>query len=978
MKNLFKSMWAVAVAAMAFTSCSKDETFDAATEPEQVTINITAGNATRTHLDGTEQVKWDATGEQLQVLENATKLSNATTEANPTISADGLTAQFKVTFAANNTATSFDYYAIYPAVNYIKDNNTLTKFKMELPKEQTPVAGSFDPKADLLISKKVTSPTQPTDLTFNFRRPITIVQLQLMGITAGETITSVVFENTTAALTGRLFYDFSTNTVTEYGYQGQGFKMVSLSCNQVAKGTDDVYFTSFPAELTDFTITVSTDKATYTKELKNINLSFKAGHKANVRVKDLNLTREEKVVDTYTLVTSDNVKQLKEGYKLIITNGNTGSVVAMGAKVSGENRMGLSSTITVAGSVINSIPTDAQILTIEGDTTVGFLLNSEYGYLSLNGTANELKHIAAAKDASKWKISIDKTNGNTDIISGTRPIRFNTTYFASYKGITSCKPVYAFFKAGVAKTALATPTNLTATVAEGTNSAVVTWDAVANADNYTVTCGTYSRDVTTTTATIENLDWESTVNIEVVANPKAGDETYKSSVAATTTATVGKNPAAGKGSIKELRTLMQSTTYDVKSYCGGSVDAYIAAVYSGKVAVVDNTGEAGSGLTLYQATLPTGVQVGQEVTLDLLNATRSEYNGLLQIKTAKVTIKNATPTTIVKPTITANEFNTGNYQGMYVSINATTPAPASTWGSNPVMKGSDGVSFNTHVPSELSGARFSANTTGVISGIGDCFKTGQQIAPQTAEDIKDFADMTPDFTVSASFEMMDSETAPATGTITLTNVYNPQNLSIEATIGTGYTASVAGNTITIKADATTTTNKTATLTVKIGSITKSVTITHKPYAVVSKTTISLDFSKDLPADFPTSYVKVRTKYSFQNYDFFIYGGNGFKKQGNNAILFGKTGAYIEFPVIAGKKLTKVVAKPASGASAKVSLNITDTSDKAVDATLNQVWKDKTITYTYDLAGKTVVETAYRLEVTNSNNAQVTTLELTYE
>lgn len=865
-------MWAVAVAAMAFTSCSKDETFDVVPEPEQVTINITAGGEedaeTRTHLDGTAQIKWDATGEALQVLEQTTSLVDAQTEANPTISADGLTAKFSVKLP-QTTATSFDYYAIYPAANFISNSNSaVNKFKMELPKDQTPVAESFDPKADLLVSKKVTLTTQPTNLTFQFQRPITVVQLQLMGITAGEQITSVVFENTAAALAGRLYYDWSTNTVTEYGYQGQDSKMINMTCDRVATGTDNVYFTSFPAELTDFTVTVSTDKATYTKTVTGIaqgKLSFKAGHKANVRVSGM--TRKEVIRDTYTYLTDASV--LKEGYKVIIASDTFGSVMLMGAQEGSKRAATTTKTsINDATRQINILPEGTRVFTLEQGTEPG-------SFALFDAVENKYLYATGAKSTDL--MGMDEITANSSWIAtktGTSLYFMNCSFKATnrriyYSSQSTNFGFYAkssnvesgiFYKEGAPKTPLATPANLTATVAEGTNVANVTWEAVANAGTYTVTCGTNSQEVNTNSAVVENLAWETTSTIEVVANPKAGDELYKSSAAATTTATVGKNPVAGKGTIKELRTLMQDETYIVKDYCGGSVDAYVAAVYSNKVAVIDNTNEAGSGMILYQATLPAGgVKEGQEITINLLNATRSVYNGLLQIKGAEVTVKNATPAEIVKPTITATEFNTGNYQGMYVRINATTPATAGTWGEYPQMTGSDNTIFNTRVSdANLKAQHFSASKTGVIGGIADCFK-GQQIVPQTAEDVKDFLDATPRIefasttitaestATAANFAFTRNEFA-ATSTVTATKNAEATWVTSLDVVGDEIQCGFAANETTEERTATITVNLdgnlAATLTLKQAvqgaGVTQTIIITWSDVAAANELTTNTD------------------------------------------------------------------------------------------------------------------------------------------
>ena len=84
-----------------------------------------------------------------------------------------------------------------------------------------------------------------------------------------------------------------------------------------------------------------------------------------------------------------------------------------------------------------------------------------------------------------------------------------------------------------AKSPLATPANVTATVQNDTE-VVVSWDAVDNAANYTVACGTEVATVTGTTHTFTELAQGLSYNITVVAHPEAGSTKYSDSAAATT------------------------------------------------------------------------------------------------------------------------------------------------------------------------------------------------------------------------------------------------------------------------------------------------------------------------------------------------------------------------------------------------------------------------------------------------------------
>ena len=84
------------------------------------------------------------------------------------------------------------------------------------------------------------------------------------------------------------------------------------------------------------------------------------------------------------------------------------------------------------------------------------------------------------------------------------------------------------------------------------NTIEVSWNAVANASGYTVTCGTDSKDVTETTATFTGLDYETEYPIKVVA--KGDGINYTDSDPATTNATTEEDPNIGGGDVETIVT----------------------------------------------------------------------------------------------------------------------------------------------------------------------------------------------------------------------------------------------------------------------------------------------------------------------------------------------------------------------------------------------------------------------------------------
>lgn len=87
------------------------------------------------------------------------------------------------------------YVAIYPwsgAID-VTDDWSIEKNRVivtiDFPSSQHPTASSFDPKADVLVSKIVTCSERPSELSFQFARVGTIIKMVLTGLPEGATIT---------------------------------------------------------------------------------------------------------------------------------------------------------------------------------------------------------------------------------------------------------------------------------------------------------------------------------------------------------------------------------------------------------------------------------------------------------------------------------------------------------------------------------------------------------------------------------------------------------------------------------------------------------------------------------------------------------------------------------------------------------------------------------------------------------------------
>lgn len=310
MKTIFKPILAAAVCASLFTACSKDDTISDPENGRKVTMTVTASSEletasdTRTVYDPlTGKVSWSETGEYLQVFETAGTTTVTATSQEGVVT--GGTAKFAVTFP-ENTNTSLVYNAVYPASAWVTSNNTdVTNMKVITPATQQPTATSFDPNADLLIAKPISSATQPSELSMSFARAVAIGKMTVKNLNSEENVIGIKFTAADKKVTGRSYVDMTAGTVKEYGYTGNFADNVTLNYSSdlglKANGTMGMtaYFTCFPFEVAageTFTVTVTTASKIFTKTVtvqEGQPLAFAAGNSSTFAVNMTGATEEE-------------------------------------------------------------------------------------------------------------------------------------------------------------------------------------------------------------------------------------------------------------------------------------------------------------------------------------------------------------------------------------------------------------------------------------------------------------------------------------------------------------------------------------------------------------------------------------------------------------------------------------------------------------------------------------------------------------
>lgn len=272
MKKFMKSLVLFAAAAMALTSCENEMMNEGIESNETYTMNFVAGepesrtSVTVDDVNNTVTFAWAEEGETFAFAQNTTSGLELGTSVNFTN--NGGLAEISATF---NEATS-PIVAVYPEAAWVVDNNkNYNKVKLIVLKDQDILDGTFDPKADLMVSKEITPENANDTHLLQFGRVVAVGKMTIssLPVVGTETIEKVNFSiSSENALSGRLYIDLATGVVSEWGYYDNAYNEVNLRGNVAATASNDFYFTCMPATVAageTFTVEVTTDAATYTR-----------------------------------------------------------------------------------------------------------------------------------------------------------------------------------------------------------------------------------------------------------------------------------------------------------------------------------------------------------------------------------------------------------------------------------------------------------------------------------------------------------------------------------------------------------------------------------------------------------------------------------------------------------------------------------------------------------------------------------------
>jgi len=424
MKNIMKSLMLFAVAAMAFTSCAKEGVEEAVKPHDTFTMKFEAGtpdSRTSVEVDGTTATfSWAEEGETFTFVQNTSDGLKRGTDV--TFANNGGLAEITATF----TEATSPIVAIYPENAWVSDSNTnFNKAKLIVPNDQSILEGTFDPNADLLVSKVVTPETVTDTYLLQFARMVAIGKMTLkrLPVVGTETIQKVNFsidgEN---ALTGRLYIDLETAEVSEWGYYGQANNNVNLiDGNVVVADANDFYFTCMPATIAagdTFTVEVTTDVATYTHSVTIPDekaIEFKSGRVAEFGVNMASAQRVQNVGLSLPWSESFDSEDLS---MYDITNGGGTTKVYPDDNLAGGVAKGEILIAKEGGSMTATFASDGEA------KTLNLWFKSNKDYIKVSSTSDGVTitkltaygyTVALAEGVTTFKLTLSNENSNARV-----------------------------------------------------------------------------------------------------------------------------------------------------------------------------------------------------------------------------------------------------------------------------------------------------------------------------------------------------------------------------------------------------------------------------------------------------------------------------------------------------------------------------------------------------------------------------------
>ena len=606
MKKLMKSLVLFAAAAMALTSCENEAMNEGIEANDTYTMTFVAGapeSRTSVDVDIVNKTTTFAWSEKEQVAFVQSRGSKANRVDSNKFEKSGETATFGATFSAINDVTgNYNYIAVYPSSNYKSDDLAKDfendKLRVEIPANQTLTANSFDPKADLMVSRPISAESNiTTPQSLEFTRLAAIGRMNLKGVEVGENIEKIVFTigDANTMLVGRHTIKFSDGTINEASYHGSNTITLTIPYGGeflATEGGTPIFFTCLEGNYSGaYSVEVTTNLATYSTDAnksiaKENALSFKAGDVLGFNLtvgnrveKDLSVDYSGKyfvvakdasnnywgmkydTTSNYRVATNSN----KQSYTTYEDFGFTQEYVWNITKVEGEDAyyIGNYNNSMFITTVTNA--NDAKVhATIK--EKVKLVKDEEGGYFTIQSTSVNSRYLELNAASSRFAFYKQTQEGELYLVPVTGAIKSNLTMTFSESALNLevgddvTLPTLSFNPAGTYAV---------------TYSVKNTEGNVASVAGNVVSISTAAAGTATVTATFEgneNFNPATASYTVTVKEKQQGGGDVETKMSTLTVETINAVKAMGNGSYgdykdKDVTITVEGVTYVAKNIC---------------------------------------------------------------------------------------------------------------------------------------------------------------------------------------------------------------------------------------------------------------------------------------------------------------------------------------------------------------------------------------------------------------------------
>ena len=345
----------------------------------------------------------------------------------------GPTAHFTVpgNFSSSETG-AHRFYAVYPSVPYTDFSDAPDVFAT-VPEIQTPTAASYDPAADLMAGESDdwrSLPSSPVPLKWKRLTAHADITLKNLGLEAGETVQSIVLQAQNGAmLTGDVVIDLANPAE----FAPDGVPRVTVKADKLsvdASGSLRFMVSVFPVDLTELTVTVTTDKATYRKVFANIAKTFtqNARNILGISMQGATKTSLSPTAGYYVKVTEAPADWT--GDYLVVYEPDA-------ILLDGDGTKSDHASVVIDDGKIAYEAYKAYNIRIE-KLSVGYSMQFGDRYFGLNSNKNALDLGASATaDGYQWTFAVsDGDTQASNLKYNTRYLQYNTSahYFRCYTG----------------------------------------------------------------------------------------------------------------------------------------------------------------------------------------------------------------------------------------------------------------------------------------------------------------------------------------------------------------------------------------------------------------------------------------------------------------------------------------------------------------------------------------------------------------